>query len=834
MTPLIALLVVSISAAGAASPGRPTAHIERATRATAPQAPATQPPASGSGRVSVTISLEGVRIPAVNVALRNVDGNVVVAQTTSDGMGELAFPDVPVGRYVVRAFRDGFADSESSPFTVKAGETERVLVEMRLTFVRESVDVVVPANSPTESMQPVAVSDVLTGAKMDIQPLAGDDFQSLLTVLPSIMRDPQGRLRIKGGAPTSGALQVSSASLNDPSTGDFDLELPSGAVESVEVLSNPFAAEYGRFSTSVTQVRTKRGTNDWVVKPDNLVPGFGKGFAFVDKFEPRLSISGPLKRDRLLFGEYLQYRFVRKQIKTLPDNPEIGLDSFDSFTRLDAVLSTRHALTGGLIYFPRKISNATLSTFRPTETTPKFTQSGFSAGLVDRLIVSSHAVLESTLAARRFEVDQKTKGELPMVFAPQGQSGNFFNRQERNVHSVQLVEALTFSKDDWLGQHVFKVGLDLQHSSFDGDAYSQEVDAVRFDGSLAERTTYSPPLTHPDVHGTEFALFAQDRWRVNDRLIFELGIRSDRDDIVERVNYSPRVGMSISLLPEGRGILRGGFGKFAERTPLTIGAFTQYDVQTVSRFASDGTALGAPVTFVHVTDTLKTPESIVQTVAWDQRFGRRFFFKSAYLHRNGSHAYTLDPDPSRGVLTLGSVGESKYWELETTGRYLASENRDLTVSYVRSHGTRDLNDYDQFFGNFRNPIIRSNANSLSPTDVPNRLIVRGTIGLPGKWVFTPLYEWRSGFPWSAVDEFQDYVGTRNEAGRLPTVSTLDFSLVRNLHVLKWGFSGGIKIYNTLSTGNERDVQNNIASPEFGKFYNPIQRSIGFVVGPTRK
>ena len=44
---------------------------------------------------------------------------------------------------------------------------------MRLTFVRESVDVVAPANSPTESLQPVAVSDVLTGAKMDIQPLAG-------------------------------------------------------------------------------------------------------------------------------------------------------------------------------------------------------------------------------------------------------------------------------------------------------------------------------------------------------------------------------------------------------------------------------------------------------------------------------------------------------------------------------------------------------------------------------------------------------------------------------------------------------------------------------------
>ena len=259
----------------------------------------------------VTISLEGVRIPAVNVTLTDVDGNVTIAKTTSDGIGQVMFPDVPPGHYVVKAQRDGFADSESARFTVSSGETEQVLVEMRLTFVRESVDVVVPANSPTESMQPVAVSDLLSGAKMDIQPLAGDDFQSLLTVLPSTIRGPEGRLRVKGGAPTTGALQMSSASLNDPSTGDFDLELPGGAVESVEVLSNPFAAEYGRFSTSVTQVRTKSGTNDWIFKPGNLVPGFGKGFAFVNKFEPRLSISGPLKRDRLLLGQYFQYRYVR-------------------------------------------------------------------------------------------------------------------------------------------------------------------------------------------------------------------------------------------------------------------------------------------------------------------------------------------------------------------------------------------------------------------------------------------------------------------------------------------------------------------------------------------
>jgi hypothetical protein len=113
------------------------------------------------------------------------------------------------------------------------------------------------------------------------------------------------------------------------------------------------------------------------------------------------------------------------------------------------------------------------------------------------------------------------------------------------------------------------------------------------------------------------------------------------------------------------------------------------------------------------------------------------------------------------------------------------------------------------------------------------LIVRGSIGLPGKWVISPLYEWRTGFPYSAVNEFQDFVGERNRAGRLPTVNTLDFSLARPWRFKKYTFTAGIKVYNTFSSGSYRDVQNNITSPDFGKFYNPIQRSIGFVFGSSR-
>ena len=80
-----------------------------------------------------------------------------------------------------------------------------------------------------------------------------------------------------------------------------------------------------------------------------------------------------------------------------------------------------------------------------------------------------------------------------MVYAPQGQSGNFFNRQERNVRSLQVVEALTLSQGSLArASTCSRSGSTSSTRSFDGDNYSQELDVVRLDGSLAERTTYSP------------------------------------------------------------------------------------------------------------------------------------------------------------------------------------------------------------------------------------------------------------------------------------------------------------------------------------------------------
>ena len=805
-------------------------------QAAAPQAP---------GRVVATVTtLDGtIHLPGVQVELASLSQGIVIATTTTDGTGLVTFPDVPPGQYVVNASRAGFTGARSAPFEVHPNAVARVLVDINLTFVMPQVEVrATPTPSPTNSIQPVSMSDMLSGDVLDVAPLLGDDFHNLMQLLPGVVRGPDGRLRVKGGQPTQSALQVSSASLIDPSTGDFDLDVPGQSVRSVEVLANPFAAEYGRFTSSVTQIRTQRGTNQWQIGPGNLFPRLRRSLTSVRGFEPRFSARGPLKVNRVFIAEDIQFRYVATPIRSLPGEPETTVTSFDSFTRIDAVQSARHTLGGGVILFPRKITGATMNTFRPREVTPDFNQSGISIGAVDRFSLAPDVILETTLSDRRFEINVNADGTGPMVYAPQTQSGSFFNDQEREVRSQQWVEALSISHKLGGGEHVFKAGTDVQRSHYNGFSFSRPVEVRRIDGSLAERTV-SGPRTEQDVTGTEVAVFAQDRWRVNDRVTLELGFRLDRDPIVGHVNYSPRAGAGLSVLPEGRAIIRGGFGKFVQRTPLNVEAFPSFAPFVVSRFLPNGLSLGRPVTYRNViVGDLRTPEAYVGNVEWNQRFGRHTLAKIAFLRRGGDHEYIVSPVPlfgagalvsDAGEVRLSSTGTSSYREIEATTRYLGGERRDLTVSYVWARGQADLNDYDQFFGNLRNPILRANEHNLIPTDVRHRLLLRGTFGLPGRWDFAPILELRSGFPFSAVNEFQDFVGARNRAGRLPVVRTLDFSIARPWRFRKYRFRAGLKVYNALGARAERDVQNNVSSPLYGTFYNPIERSIGFVFGSAK-
>ena len=47
-------------------------------------------------------------MPGVQVELRDPDQRIVIAKTETDGAGQVTFPDVPIGRYLITASGAGF------------------------------------------------------------------------------------------------------------------------------------------------------------------------------------------------------------------------------------------------------------------------------------------------------------------------------------------------------------------------------------------------------------------------------------------------------------------------------------------------------------------------------------------------------------------------------------------------------------------------------------------------------------------------------------------------------------------------------------------------------
>ena len=233
----------------------------------------------------------------------------------------------------------------------------------------------------------------------------------------------------------------------------------------------------------------------------------------------------------------------------------------------------------------------------------------------------------------------------------------------------------------------------------------------------------------------------------------------------------------------------------------------------------------------------RNPSSVAGTLQIDHEI-QRLLLRFGFEERRTRRDFLLVP-LADGRLLLKNDGEARYREFQLTGRFRLQERRHLYLAYVHSRATGDLNAFNNYFGNLRNPVIRANERSLQPFDAPNRLLFWGDIGLPKQITVSPVMDWHTGFPFSLIDENQNFVGARNRAGRYPNFFALDLQITKGLtpRVPNWGFIPaqfrgrkfpgrfGIKLFNLTNHWNPRDFQNNINAADFGSFYNSTRRGI---------
>ncbi len=778
-----------------------------------------------SGVVSTTGG--AVNIPGVSVELEDRLGNTV-ATVRSDPTGAYRIDDVPPGSYRLVVAYAGLV-ARVLEIRLEPGVARTENVELQIMQFEGAVDAVTPLLDVARSE--AAAPGSLDADRIERTPGRSSSIESALTTPPGVVGMPQGT-SIRGAYPHQTGVQIGAANVNDPVTNRPLFLAPSGSVAVVEVLPNPAAAELGRFSSGVSVLTPKSGGERWQVDTDRLFPRFHLqrdtlfGLAGIRRFTPRLTAGGPLLGGRVRLVQTLSYQYRSPEIFSRPLAERPRSWNLQSLTRADARLRDGHTLTVLAAVMPERRQFDDLDTFTDPEATLDRHHDSRLVSVASVWALSSSVLLDSAFSIGRYNTRIEAQGAGSMRLDPDRTGGNYYNQQRSDARTVQLVEAVTFVSRGPTGAHVTKLGVDLRTASADLRSASQPVEVYRTDGSLVSRRLFGPP-SRQSVGATDVSVFAQDSWSPGARLQIDTGLRMDRDGLTGGVDVGPRLSVAIGFGADGVSTLTGGVGLFHERTPLAVGAFERLEQPVVQQFEADGaTPIGPPVAVSYRSSpTLRAPRSVVWHLHYTHRLTRAVSVRAGGLARSTTRELTLLPSPL-GELRLESLGRSSYRDLEIGARVAMSSGARLDVAYVWSHARTDLNRFASFFGSRREPILQVSAHGPADADTPHSLVVSGDTALGSNWRVKGFVEWRSGRPYTAIDERLAAVGPRN-GFRFPHVGLVDLAVDRRFRALGLTAWIGLGLDNALGRLHPRDVQRNMTSTQFGQFFDSEPRRLTF-------
>jgi outer membrane receptor protein involved in Fe transport len=785
-----------------------------------------QSTADGNGSVDgvvFTVDANGGHavIPTARISL---DGPTHI-EAESDGLGKFAFNAVPPGAYTINAQAPALAASRTIEIT--AGSNSEIALEMKVQAVVESTTV----TARTEQVDSKESSGTNTIGESAIRnmPNLDERFNSLLPLIPGVVRGPSDLINMKGAQASQNGSLLNNSDVTDPATGTSALSIPIDVVSSVQVLSTPYAPEYGKFTGAVSNVETRPGSfNKFRISAQNLLPRVRRvngSIMGIAAATPRVTVSAPIVKDRIAFTQSLEYRYERNQVTSLPPLEQwTHSENLNSYTQIDANITNKQTATASFAIFPQKLDYYGLNTFTPHESTPNLHQRGYQAYLQHRYVTNSGNLLTSQVSFRKLDADLLPNSAAPYQLLLETTKGGFFNHQGRNTARTEWAETFRSHPYHYLGSHELAAGANFAHSSYDGRQKFLPVQIVGVANLPLEQSQFGPASIF-SIHQNETAWFIGDKWTVSNRLTFDLGLRFDRDSVTDSVNTAPRAGFVLALTGDGKTMLKGGAGYFYDRVPLNVPAFRYLPARTVTQLNPAGVGVSSTTYSNVISNGLQNPRSEVWNIELNREVTSNLLVRVGYQQRNTVHAYYINPiaSGSTGNLSLSDRGSDIYKEFQVTGQYRIRHST-LNASYVHSRAYGDLNDFNQFFGNDPLAVIQPNQRGRLNFDAPNRVLVWGEIAAPWKLTVSPVFEIRSGFPYSTINEYRQFVGPRNEL-RFPGFVSTDLQVWRRvrLPIKERHARVGFGVYNLFNHDNYRDVQNVIDSSRFGQFFN----------GPTR-
>ncbi|MBI3653892.1 MAG: TonB-dependent receptor [Acidobacteria bacterium] len=567
--------------------------------------------------------------------------------TDSQGRYRLTFTEP--GIYEVTVNAAGFKAEERKAIEASSGRN----ITLDFALVPETINeqiTVSPASAPLVDTSRTVVGGTFERRDLEALPILNRNPLQLIFLLGGATEAPlstaeladegrgqfvrnapeeAGLFSLTGAPATSNNLTIDGLDNNDDRGARERITLSPEAIAEVQIISNQYAAEYGRAAGSRINVRTRSGANQYrgaayfyfgdEALNANTYFRNARGLSRIPQSEYREggTFSGPLSKQKLFFFASFERLNVTDfaEINTLvpvqtnplfplpqPNQPlatgsHVGL----LFTAISTPEIVNTANLRGDVYV-NELHNATArfdlsrganqrgfgGGARLAETILLAGRNSDSISFTDNYIFTPRFLNQARLQYSRLlprsktavdsigvEIDEPAK-IIAGAFTGSA-SAPAFARQERRT---QIQDTLSFTG----GTHFFKAGFDAQllRSTFDNlFAANGQYRFASVDDFLANRPSRFVQRfnTASRVQNNVTGIFIQDEWKLKNHLTLSLGLRWDNETILrDRDNFSPRLAIAFDpfggkqksqgLAQSGKTVIRAGFGIFYNRALL--------------------------------------------------------------------------------------------------------------------------------------------------------------------------------------------------------------------------------------------------------------------------